>query len=72
MTQVISCSPLTKRIRIGTLNKAKTMYQGALRDVTSECLGAVIEMIGDNKTHVVTVNGEPVYEITIKKLEVTE
>ncbi|MFZ6727393.1 DUF7446 family protein [Undibacterium sp. MH2W] len=68
MTQAISCSPLTKRIRIGTLNKAGTMYVGKLRDVTSECVGSIIEMIGDNQTHQVTVNGVVKYEITVTKI----
>ena len=70
MVQAISCSPLSKRIRIGTLNKAQTAYVGTMRDVTSECIGSVIEMIGDGNTHTVTLNGIPAYEITVRKIEV--
>ena len=69
MVQAISCSPLSKRIRIGTLNKAQTGYVGKMRDVTSECIGSVVEMIGDGNTHTVMLNDASTYEITVRKIE---
>lgn len=63
----IACTALAKRIVVGTVSKDGLSFTGEPKDVTSDCLKAVIDFVGDAPA-VVTENGKPAYEITVKKL----
>lgn len=64
----IACAALSQRIFAGTPNKAGTAFVGKRTDVTSDCLKAVIEKVGDNCAVTVDVDGSPAYEITVRRL----
>ncbi len=65
----IACTALSKRIIAGRVTKDGLAFtDGKKEDVTSDCLKAVIEFIGLD-THVVTVNGKPMFEITVSAVE---
>lgn len=63
----VALTAMTGRIMAGKVNKDGTAFVGEKIDVTSDCLKAVIEMIGVGKTHTVTVDGKPLYEISVRK-----
>jgi hypothetical protein len=62
----IQCSPLTKTIHAGRINKAGTAWTGEPVDVTSDVLGAVIYKVGAGNVIVVNENGEPAFEIEVR------
>lgn len=67
--QHISCSPLTNRIFCGRVNKAGNAYLDGKVDVTGQVCGAVAEHVFNNgEPVVVTYNGTPAWEITVRKL----
>lgn len=63
----IACTAMTKRIMLGTVNKAGNSFIGTKQDVTSDCVKSIIDMIGAGETHVVTIDGVAAFEISIKK-----
>lgn len=68
MTIRIACTALMKRINAGRVNKEGTAFVGEPKDVTSDCLKAVIDFVEPGKTVTVNENGQPAYEITVRKL----
>lgn len=64
----IACTALGKRIKLGIPGKSGNVFTGSPRDVTSDCLKAVIEMIGDNQSTTVNIDGRPAYEISVRRL----
>lgn len=66
----IATSPLTNRIYIGhVLKDGQTWGEGKI-DVTGAACGAVAEHVVANKDSViVTVNGKPKYEISVKEIK---
>lgn len=62
----IACTAITKRINAGRLNKAGDSFVGDPKDVTGECLKAVIDFVGVGQSSVVTENGVPKYEIEVR------
>jgi FMN-dependent NADH-azoreductase len=65
----IACTALAKRIMAGRISKNGIEFIGKPQDVTSDALKAVIEFIGINETHVVTVDGKPMFEISVHQVE---
>ena len=65
----ISTSPLTNRIYIGhVLKDGMTWGQGKL-DVTGAACGAVCEhVIAEKSPVIVSVNGKPKFEITVRAI----
>lgn len=68
MDITIACAALSGRIYAGKLNKSRTAFLDGKQDVTSDVLKAVIDKVGFGQPHVVTANGIPEYEITVKKI----
>ena len=66
MTMHIACTAISKRIQIGRVNKAGNSFIGEPKDVTSDCLKAVIAMIGAGNVTTMTVDGVPAYEIEVR------
>jgi hypothetical protein len=66
--QRIACTAIAKRIQLGRVNKAGDSFIGEPVDVTSDCLIAVMDFIGRGETKVVTENGQPAYEITVRDI----
>jgi len=64
----IACTALLKRIKAGRPNKDGTAFIGGGEDVTSDCLKAVIEFIGAGQTQIVTSNGVPAFEISVREV----
>lgn len=64
----VGCTALTKRIVAGKPTKDGLSLQGGGEDVTSDVLKAVIDFIGANRKHVITADGKPVFEISIRAL----
>ena len=65
----IGTSPLSGIIFAGTLLKGGRKWSANKTDVTKEAIGAVIEHINMQKNPViVSVNGVPTYEISVRKL----
>lgn len=64
----VACMALRKRIKAGHPAKDGLAFKGGGVDVTSDCLKAIIEFIGAGETHVVTCDGAPVYEITVRSV----
>lgn len=62
----VQCSPLTKTIFAGRINKAGDAWSGEPTDVTSDVLGAVIAKIGAGNVVTVNENGAPAYEIEVR------
>lgn len=61
----IACS-FGGRIKAGRITKDRLSFSGEPEDVTSDCLKAVIDYVGIDKTHVITVDGKPLYEIEVR------
>lgn len=64
----IACTAIAKRIMAGRVSKSGLDFIGEPKDVTSDCLKAVIDFIGIGETKSIHVEGVPTYEISIKKL----
>jgi hypothetical protein len=65
----IACTALAKRIMAGRVSKNGVEFIGTPHDVTSDALKAVIEFIGVDQTHVVTVNGKPMFSLTVETIK---
>lgn len=65
----IACTLLDRRIKLGRPSKDGHSFNGEPKDVTSDCLKAVIEFVGSNEKTIVNVNGEPAYEISVRALK---
>lgn len=66
----IGTSPLTNRIFAGTVLKDGMTWGANKQDVTGIACGAVCEHVIANKEPViVTCNGKPKYEITVRDLD---
>lgn len=64
----VGCSPLTKRIFAGRVDKSGQNW-ASKSDVTGAACGAVIEHVLANKEPVtVSVNGVPKYRIIVEEL----
>lgn len=67
MTNIrIACAAITKRIYAGRISRDGTDFIGKKIDVTSDVIKAVIDRIGIDNTDVVSVNGEPKFEILVR------
>jgi len=65
----VGTSPLTNRIYAGHVLKDGATWGEGKQDVTGPACGAVAEHVLANKEPViVTCNGEPKYEITVRDL----
>lgn len=64
----IACTAIAKRIMSGRVSKSGLNFIGDPKDVTSDCLKAVIDFIGIGETKSVHVEGVQTYEISVKKL----
>jgi hypothetical protein len=64
----IACTALTKRIKAGRVTKDGMDFSGEPSDVTSDCIKAIIEYVGTDRCHVVTVDGKPAYEIEVRDM----
>jgi hypothetical protein len=64
MNTHIGCT-LGGRIMSGNVGKNGTDFTGTPKDVTSDCLKAVIDLVGTNGPHIVRGGGVPLYEINI-------
>ena len=64
----IATSALTKTIYAGKLNKKGDSFLTGKTDVTSDVLKSIIDYVGIDKIHVVSISGKPIYEISIKKV----
>jgi uncharacterized protein GlcG (DUF336 family) len=64
----IACTALARRIKAGHPNKDGLSFRGGGVDVTSDCVKAIIGYVGVGGTHEVTVDGKPVFEISIRTL----
>lgn len=57
---------LSRRIHAGNPAKDGLTFKGGGQDVTSDVVKAIIEFVGVGGTHEVTVDGVPLYEISIR------
>lgn len=65
----VGTSPLTNRIYAGHVLKDGRSWSEGKQDVTGMACGAVCEhVIANGGPVVVTCNGEPAYEITVRNL----
>lgn len=65
----IATSPLTNRIFAGHVLKCGTAWASGKQDVTGVACGAVAEHCAANGgSVVVTANGEPAFELTVRDL----
>lgn len=65
----VGTSPLTNRIFCGSVLKDNCTWGANKTDVTGAACGAVAQhVIANNAPVIVTVNGVPTYEITVKTL----
>jgi hypothetical protein len=66
----IATSPLTNRIFVGRTNKAGTAFLAGKQDVTGLACAAVAQyaLAGEATPLIVTANGKPKYEITVKEI----
>lgn len=64
----VMVSPLSKRAYAGRVRIKSGFAEsaGVRHDVTSDLWAAAIHIIGPGNTHVITADGEPAYEITIR------
>lgn len=70
MTTHVGTSPLTNRIYAGRLTKDGKTWGAGKTDVTGAACGAVVEhVMARGGTVVVTANGEPAFEITVRELK---
>lgn len=65
----VGCSPLTNTIYAGRLNAAGDTWAGDKHDVTSDCLGAVIQYVGADHVATVNENGVPTWKITVRRAD---
>ena len=65
----IACTAINKRIMSGRIAKNGIDFIGNPVDVTSDCMKAVIEKIGVGNTSIVTLDGIPKFEITVKEVK---
>lgn len=65
----VATSALTKTIYAGKLNKKGDSFLACKTDVTSDVLKSIIDYVGIDETHVVSISGKPIYEISVKKVE---
>jgi len=66
----LGTSALSNRIYAGHPNKDGTSFKGRRWDVTGDVLKTVIEYIGAGYAAIINVDGEPAYEISVRKLTV--
>ncbi len=65
----IAASPINGDVFAGHLSKCGTYWLSNKRDVTGEaCAAVAMHVIGKGGEVVVTANGKPKYEITVKEL----
>lgn len=64
----VACAALSERILAGTPSSDGTRFIGNPVDVTSDCLKAVIEKVGDNCEVDVCVDGKLAYTIAVRRL----
>lgn len=65
----IACSAILKQIYMGKIDSSGKYFKGETIDVTSDCIKAVIEFVGENQTRTIRVDGKPMFEITVKKIQ---
>lgn len=60
-------SPLTKTAYAGRVRYREDYAEsaGVRHDVTSDVLAAIVDIVGAGNTHVLSVAGDPHYEITV-------
>lgn len=63
----IATTALSNRIVLGEVDKNGLDFKGETKEVTSDVLKAVVEYCG-KETMVLSVNGQPKYEISVKTL----
>jgi hypothetical protein len=69
----VSTSPLSNRIFAGTILKDGRTWSASKQDVTTEALVAAAEhVLAFGKPVVITNNGVPEFEITVKKFSAPE
>lgn len=63
-------SPLTKQAFAGRVRQDKMGYvsSGQRHNVTSDVFAAVVDIVGPGNTHVLSIDGVPQYEVSIKDL----
>ncbi|WP_186214670.1 DUF7446 family protein [Burkholderia gladioli] len=64
----VACMALSRRIKAGTPNKDGQSFRAGGQDVTSDCVKAIIEFVGVDGTHEVSVDGVPMYEIEVRRI----
>lgn len=66
----IATAALTGRIFLGTPDPKGQQFIGVTKDVTSDCIKAVIDKVQREETSVlvVTENGVPTHEIEVRKI----
>jgi len=66
----VGTSPITNRIFAGHVLKCGVFWGEGKQDVTGAACGAVVEhVIANGEPVVVSVNGVPTYEISVRKIE---
>lgn len=61
----LGCTALGRRIVAFKTGRDNTTPIGNKEDVTSDALKALIDFIGIGETHIVTVDGKPVFSISV-------
>ena len=64
----VAKSAMTDRIYAGRVCKDGMTWRDGKRDVTSDVLKAVVDLITPGHALTVSVDGKPAYEITVKAL----
>jgi hypothetical protein len=64
----LACVAVTGNIHAGFLDDRNTFSSGHV-DVTSDVLVSIIEYIGIGNTHLVSVNGELKFEISVQEIK---
>lgn len=64
----VACTALGQRIVLGKVIKGGEFVSDYRKDVTSDCLKAVIDKIGVGNVVIVEVDGVATYEISVKGL----
>lgn len=66
----LACAALSGRIYLGVPDPAGKQFIGVTKDVTSDCLKAVVDKVLMEGTNVlvVTANGVPTHEIEVRKI----
>lgn len=65
----IACSAVTGTIFLGVPSKDGTHFIGKKDDVTSNCLKAVIEHVGDGQIATIHVAGTPTWTIEVRRVK---